>query len=107
MASIPVASILPWLVPLLLVLAAITVWPPLTLWLPRILMDGLRKSIGVSAIAGSNSYAMIPNPTPLQLTIKSILFSVGAQRRLQARQWIANRTSTNNWRRWPRIWPRD
>src|SRR4029077_19460215 len=25
---------LPWLVPLLIVLAAITVWPPLTLWLP-------------------------------------------------------------------------
>ena len=31
-------AILPWLVPLLLVLAAITVWPPLTLWLPGLLM---------------------------------------------------------------------
>jgi tripartite ATP-independent transporter DctM subunit len=31
-------AILPWLVPLLLVLAAITVWPPLTLWLPRVVM---------------------------------------------------------------------
>jgi tripartite ATP-independent transporter DctM subunit len=31
-------AILPWLVPLLLVLAAITVWPPLTLWLPGIVM---------------------------------------------------------------------
>ncbi|HTS90730.1 MAG TPA: TRAP transporter large permease [Stellaceae bacterium] len=30
-------AILPWLVPLLLVLAAITVWPPLCLWLPRLL----------------------------------------------------------------------
>jgi len=30
-------AILPWLVPLLLVLAAITVWPPLSLWLPRLL----------------------------------------------------------------------
>ena len=27
-------AILPWLVPLLVVLAAITLWPPLTLWLP-------------------------------------------------------------------------
>ena len=33
-------AILPWLVPLLLVLAAITVWPPLTLWLPGIVMGG-------------------------------------------------------------------
>jgi tripartite ATP-independent transporter DctM subunit len=31
-------AILPWLVPLLLVLAAITVWPPLTLWLPNLVM---------------------------------------------------------------------
>jgi tripartite ATP-independent transporter DctM subunit len=31
-------AILPWLVPLLLVLAAITIWPPLTLWLPGLLM---------------------------------------------------------------------
>jgi TRAP-type C4-dicarboxylate transport system permease large subunit len=31
-------AILPWLVPLLLVLAAITVWPPLTLWLPSFVM---------------------------------------------------------------------
>ena len=30
-------AILPWLVPLLLVLVAITVWPPLSLWLPRLL----------------------------------------------------------------------
>ena len=29
-------AILPWLVPLLLVLAAITVWPPFTLWLPGV-----------------------------------------------------------------------
>ena len=32
-------AILPWLVPLLLVLVAITVWPPLTLWLPGLLMN--------------------------------------------------------------------
>ena len=31
-------AILPWLVPLLLVLLAITVWPPLTLWLPGVVM---------------------------------------------------------------------
>ena len=31
-------AILPWLVPLLLVLAAITVFPPLTLWLPGLVM---------------------------------------------------------------------
>jgi len=31
-------AILPWLVPLLLVLAAITVWPPLTLALPNLVM---------------------------------------------------------------------
>src|SRR5450432_2518896 len=31
-------AILPWLVPLLLVLAAITVWPALTLWLPGLVM---------------------------------------------------------------------
>ena len=33
-------AILPWLVPLLAVLVAITVWPPLTLWLPAIVMGG-------------------------------------------------------------------
>jgi TRAP-type C4-dicarboxylate transport system permease large subunit len=32
-------AILPWPVPLLIVLAAITVWPPLTTWLPHLLMD--------------------------------------------------------------------
>jgi tripartite ATP-independent transporter DctM subunit len=32
-------AILPWLVPLLIVLMAITVWPPLTLWLPALLMN--------------------------------------------------------------------
>jgi tripartite ATP-independent transporter DctM subunit len=32
-------AILPWLVPLLVVLAAITVWPPLTTWLPHLLID--------------------------------------------------------------------
>jgi tripartite ATP-independent transporter DctM subunit len=31
-------AILPWLVPLVSVLLAITLWPPLTLWLPRVLM---------------------------------------------------------------------
>jgi tripartite ATP-independent transporter DctM subunit len=31
-------AILPWLVPLLVVLLAITIWPPLTLWLPHLLM---------------------------------------------------------------------
>ena len=31
-------AILPWLVPLLVVLAAITLWPPLTTWLPRLVM---------------------------------------------------------------------
>jgi tripartite ATP-independent transporter DctM subunit len=31
-------AILPWLVPLVLVLAAITIWPPLTLWLPSYVM---------------------------------------------------------------------
>ena len=31
-------AILPWLVPLIVVLAAITLWPPLTLWLPALLM---------------------------------------------------------------------
>ncbi len=31
-------AILPWLVPLLCVLAAVTIWPPLTLWLPTVLM---------------------------------------------------------------------
>jgi tripartite ATP-independent transporter DctM subunit len=32
-------AVLPWLIPLLIVLAAITVWPPLTTWLPHVLMD--------------------------------------------------------------------
>jgi tripartite ATP-independent transporter DctM subunit len=32
-------AILPWLMPLLVVLAAITLWPPLTTWLPHVLMD--------------------------------------------------------------------
>ena len=32
-------AILPWLVPLLIVLVAITVWPPLTLWLPSLVMN--------------------------------------------------------------------
>jgi TRAP-type C4-dicarboxylate transport system permease large subunit len=32
-------AILPWLVPLLIVLLAITVWPPLTLWLPGLVMN--------------------------------------------------------------------
>jgi len=32
-------AILPWLVPLLIVLVAITVWPPLTLWLPALVMS--------------------------------------------------------------------
>jgi tripartite ATP-independent transporter DctM subunit len=32
-------AILPWLVPLLIVLLAITVWPPLTLWLPGLMMN--------------------------------------------------------------------
>jgi tripartite ATP-independent transporter DctM subunit len=32
-------AILPWLIPLLIVLVAITVWPPLTTWLPHLLMD--------------------------------------------------------------------
>jgi TRAP-type C4-dicarboxylate transport system permease large subunit len=31
-------AILPWLVPLLIVLLAITVWPALTLWLPNLVM---------------------------------------------------------------------
>jgi tripartite ATP-independent transporter DctM subunit len=31
-------AILPWIVPLLIVLMAITLWPPLTLWLPRLLI---------------------------------------------------------------------
>ena len=31
-------AVLPWLVPLLIVLAAITFWPPLTTWLPGFLM---------------------------------------------------------------------
>jgi tripartite ATP-independent transporter DctM subunit len=32
-------AILPWLIPLLAVLVAITLWPPLTTWLPHVLMD--------------------------------------------------------------------
>jgi tripartite ATP-independent transporter DctM subunit len=32
-------AILPWLVPLLVVLLAITLWPPLTLWLPATVMS--------------------------------------------------------------------
>jgi tripartite ATP-independent transporter DctM subunit len=32
-------AILPWLVPLLVVLLAITLWPPLTLWLPALVMS--------------------------------------------------------------------
>jgi TRAP-type C4-dicarboxylate transport system permease large subunit len=32
-------AILPWLVPLLVVLLAITVWPALTLWLPALIMN--------------------------------------------------------------------
>jgi TRAP-type C4-dicarboxylate transport system permease large subunit len=32
-------AVLPWLVPLLIVLAAITLWPPLTTWLPGLVMD--------------------------------------------------------------------
>jgi tripartite ATP-independent transporter DctM subunit len=32
-------AIMPWLIPLLIVLAAITLWPPLTTWLPHTLMD--------------------------------------------------------------------
>lgn len=31
-------AILPWLIPLLVVLLAITLWPPLTTWLPKLLM---------------------------------------------------------------------
>ena len=31
-------AILPWLAPLLIVLAAITLWPPLTTWLPNLVM---------------------------------------------------------------------
>jgi TRAP-type C4-dicarboxylate transport system permease large subunit len=31
-------AILPWLIPLLVVLALITTWPPLTLWLPHLIM---------------------------------------------------------------------
>jgi TRAP-type C4-dicarboxylate transport system permease large subunit len=33
-------AIIPWLIPLLCVLAAITAWPPLTLALPHLLMGG-------------------------------------------------------------------
>jgi TRAP-type C4-dicarboxylate transport system permease large subunit len=29
-------AILPWLVPLLIVLTLVTFWPPLTLWLPNL-----------------------------------------------------------------------
>jgi TRAP-type C4-dicarboxylate transport system permease large subunit len=31
-------AILPWIVPLLIVLLAITLWPPLTIWLPKLLL---------------------------------------------------------------------
>lgn len=31
-------AILPWLIPLIAVLIAITVWPPLTMWLPNLVM---------------------------------------------------------------------
>jgi tripartite ATP-independent transporter DctM subunit len=31
-------AVLPWLVPLLVVLAAVTLWPPLTTWLPRLVL---------------------------------------------------------------------
>lgn len=31
-------AVLPWLIPLLVVLMMITLWPPLTLWLPQLLM---------------------------------------------------------------------
>ena len=31
-------AVLPWLVPLLVVLAAITLWPPLTTWLPAFVL---------------------------------------------------------------------
>ena len=35
-------AILPWLIPLLIVLALVTVWPPLTLWLPNLVMGHQR-----------------------------------------------------------------
>jgi TRAP-type C4-dicarboxylate transport system permease large subunit len=31
-------AILPWLLPLLAVLVAITLWPPLTTWLPNLVL---------------------------------------------------------------------
>jgi TRAP-type C4-dicarboxylate transport system permease large subunit len=31
-------AVLPWLVPLLVVLAAVTLWPPLTTWLPALVL---------------------------------------------------------------------
>jgi TRAP-type C4-dicarboxylate transport system permease large subunit len=31
-------AIVPWLVPLMGVLLAITLWPPLTTWLPKLVM---------------------------------------------------------------------
>ncbi len=31
-------AIVPWLIPLLAVLAAVTFWPPLTTWLPGLVM---------------------------------------------------------------------
>jgi TRAP-type C4-dicarboxylate transport system permease large subunit len=31
-------AIVPWLIPLLVVLLAITLWPPLTTWLPKLVM---------------------------------------------------------------------
>jgi hypothetical protein len=36
-------AILPWLAPLLVVLAAIALWPPLTLWLPTAMRGGARS----------------------------------------------------------------
>jgi len=33
-------AILPWLMPLLVVLLAITVWPPLMLWFPMAMKGG-------------------------------------------------------------------
>jgi TRAP-type C4-dicarboxylate transport system permease large subunit len=32
-------AVLPWLIPLLIVLLLITVWPPLTTWLPDLVMS--------------------------------------------------------------------
>ncbi|MCO5069924.1 MAG: TRAP transporter large permease [Rhizobiaceae bacterium] len=35
-------AIIPWLIPLLFVLAAVSVWPPLTTWLPGLLIGGFK-----------------------------------------------------------------